>query len=68
MKLITAASTGLLAGFSQLAVAHPGHGAGHGHDVLHPFLGAEHVLLLAAIGLVAWYLRGRAGSDRHDEE
>lgn len=68
MKLLSVVSITVLAGFSRFAVAHPGHGAEHGHDVLHPFLGGEHVLLLAAIGFLAWYLRGRVGSDRHDKE
>ena len=68
MKLFTVASTGLLAGLSQLAMAHPGHGADHAHDVLHPFFGAEHLLLLASIGLAAWYLRGLFAGDRRDKE
>lgn len=68
MKMLIVASTGLFAGFGQLAVAHPGHGTGHG--VLHPFLGAEHLLLLAAISLVVWHLRGRllVRGNRHEEE
>lgn len=36
------------------AFAHPGHpGASFGHGLLHPFAGADHVLAMVAVGLLA---------------
>ena len=44
------------------ASAHIGNGDGHGflHGFLHPLGGADHVLAMVAVGLLAWQLGGRA--------
>ena len=44
------------------ASAHIGNGGGHGfvHGFLHPLGGADHVLAMVAVGLLAWQLGGRA--------
>ena len=46
----------------QAALAHPGHGAatGAGAGFLHPLMGADHVLAMVAVGLLAARLGGRA--------
>ena len=73
MKTLYANLSGLLVLFSQQLSAHPGHGMGEGHtnDVLHPFLGSEHVLLLGAVAVAVLLLRNRwlgSRSARDDEE
>jgi hydrogenase/urease accessory protein HupE len=73
MKAICAKVSGLLVLFSQQLSAHPGHGMGEGHtnDVLHPFLGSDHVLLLGAVAVAALLVRNRWSaprSARDDEE
>ena len=73
MKTLYANLSGLLVLFSQQLSAHPGHGMGEGHtnDVLHPFLGSEHVLLLGAVAVTVLLLRNRwlsSRSARDDEE
>jgi urease accessory protein len=44
------------------ALAHPGHGAATGAEAgfLHPLLGADHVLAMVAVGLLAALRGGRA--------
>ncbi|MDP4021932.1 HupE/UreJ family protein [Methylobacterium sp. NEAU 140] len=46
----------------QAALAHPGHGAATGAEAgfLHPLLGADHVLAMVAVGLLAALRGGRA--------
>jgi urease accessory protein len=46
----------------QAALAHPGHGAAIGVEAgfLHPLLGADHVLAMVAVGLLAALRGGRA--------
>ncbi|KTS08232.1 urease accessory protein [Methylobacterium radiotolerans] len=46
----------------QAALAHPGHGAATGAEAgfLHPLLGADHVLAMVAVGLLASLRGGRA--------
>lgn len=46
----------------QAALAHPGHGAatGAGAGFLHPLMGADHVLAMVAVGLLASLRGGRA--------
>lgn len=46
----------------QAALAHPGHGAALGAEAgfLHPLLGADHVLAMVAVGLLAALRGGRA--------
>lgn len=51
-----------LALLPQAALAHPGHGAAIGAEAgfLHPLMGADHVLAMAAVGLLAALRGGRA--------
>ena len=51
-----------LALLPQAALAHPGHGAATGAEAgfLHPLLGADHVLAMVAVGLLAALRGGRA--------
>ena len=46
----------------QAALAHPGHGAALGAEAgfLHPLMGADHVLAMVAVGLLAALRGGRA--------
>ncbi|MGQ8571924.1 HupE/UreJ family protein, partial [Klebsiella pneumoniae] len=46
----------------QAALAHPGHGdaAGLAHGFVHPLSGADHVLAMVAVGLLAALRGGRA--------
>jgi urease accessory protein len=46
----------------QAALAHPGHGAATGAEAgfLHPLMGADHILAMMAVGLVAALKGGRA--------
>jgi urease accessory protein len=52
----------LLSGLSSTASAHALHGAGAGFSAgfVHPFLGLDHVLAMAAIGICTGQLRSRA--------
>ncbi|MCE4222178.1 HupE/UreJ family protein [Methylobacterium sp. C25] len=62
-RLMSVAVAGsLLAGMSTGALAHPGHDDGHGlaAGVLHPLLGADHVLAMVAVGLIGALRGGRA--------
>jgi hypothetical protein len=71
MKKSAMALTILLAGISQWAGAHPGHGAvfAHGDGAPHPILSGEHVLLLGAIGIAVLLLRRiGAGINRRNKE
>jgi len=45
-----------------LALAHPGHGGGSGlgEGLLHPLSGLDHVLVIAAVGLLSVRMGGRA--------
>ena len=47
---------------AQAALAHPGHGgaAGLAHGFAHPFSGADHLLAMVAVGLLAAAQGGRA--------
>ena len=60
----------LLSALSSFVIAHPGHGpiGEHDHGLLHPFVGLEHVLLFAALGLAALLLPRFLGSQRDQEE
>lgn len=51
-----------LALLPQAALAHPGHGAAIGAQAgfLHPLMGADHVLAMVAVGLLAALRGGRA--------
>ncbi|SFI09487.1 HupE/UreJ family protein [Methylobacterium brachiatum] len=51
-----------LALLPQAALAHPGHGAAIGAEAgfLHPLMGADHVLAMVAVGLLAALRGGRA--------
>src|ERR1700712_2124331 len=44
------------------ALAHPGHGAATGAEAgfLHPLMGADHILAMVAVGLLAALRGGRA--------
>ncbi|MBE7247739.1 MAG: HupE/UreJ family protein, partial [Actinomycetospora chiangmaiensis] len=46
----------------QAALAHPGHGAATGAEAgfLHPLMGADHILAMVAVGLLAALRGGRA--------
>jgi len=73
MKSLYANLSGLLVLFSQQLSAHPGHGMGEGHtnEVLHPFLGSDHLLLLGAVAVAVLVVRNRwlaLWSARDDEE
>ena len=73
MKSLYANLSGLLVLFSQQLSAHPGHGMGEGHtnEVLHPFLGSDHLLLLGAVAVAVLVARNRwlaLWSARDDEE
>ena len=46
--------------FCGIASAHPGHDGGALAGLLHPFLGADHLLAMIAVGLWAAQLGGRA--------
>lgn len=46
--------------FCGIASAHPGHDAGALAGLAHPFLGADHLLAMIAVGLWAAQLGGRA--------
>jgi urease accessory protein len=46
--------------FCSIASAHPGHDAGALAGLAHPFLGADHLLAMIAVGLWAAQLGGRA--------
>lgn len=43
-----------------VAQAHPGHDAGFGSGIAHPFLGLDHLLAMVAVGLWAAQLGGRS--------
>lgn len=43
-----------------LAMAHPGHGSGLSEGLLHPLTGVDHLLAIAAIGLLSVRVGGRA--------
>lgn len=64
-RLFSAALAALPAGLAllpQAALAHPGHGAVTGAEAgfLHPLMGADHVLAMVAVGLLAVLRGGRA--------
>ena len=44
------------------ALAHTGHGDGHGlvHGFAHPLGGLDHILAMVTVGIFAWQLGGRA--------
>lgn len=72
MKPVQAILLSLVLPMTRLAQAHPGHGMGegHGNEVLHPFLGPEPLLLIAAVGAVFVVMRralSRKSSDRDEE-
>ena len=62
MKRLAALALPALALLPQAALAHPGHGeaAGLVHGFLHPVSGADHVLAMVAVGLLAGLRGGRA--------
>ncbi len=49
-----------VAGFSSVALAHPGHAGGLTDGLVHPFTGLDHVLAMVAVGLWASQLGRRA--------
>ena len=55
MKRLAALALPALVLLPQAALAHPGHGAAMGPEAgfLHPLLGADHVLAMVAVGLLA---------------
>ena len=57
-----AALPAALALLPQAALAHPGHGAATGAEAgfLHPLMGADHILAMVAVGLLAALRGGRA--------
>ena len=57
-----AATSALLVVLPTAALAHSGavSGAGFSHGLLHPLGGADHVLAMLAVGLLAFVLSGRA--------
>ena len=57
-----AAPAGVLFALTGTALAHGGHGdaGGFAHGFMHPFGGLDHVLVMAAVGLYAARLGGRA--------
>jgi urease accessory protein len=61
-KILTfAAAAASLAAMATGAAAHPGHDAtGFAHGFLHPLSGADHMLAMVAVGLLAAVLGGRA--------
>ena len=46
--------------FSGVANAHPGHGGGLMAGIAHPLFGLDHLLAMAAVGVWAFQLDGRA--------
>ena len=46
--------------FSNMALAHPGHGGGFLLGFMHPFTGIDHLLVMLAVGLWAGRLGGSA--------
>lgn len=63
MKKSTTASAVLFSALTfipTLAHAHPGHGSGFAAGVAHPLTGLDHILAMAAVGLWAAQLGGRA--------
>ena len=58
--LTSAALCSLFALVPTLAHAHPGHGTGFVSGLAHPLMGLDHVLAMAAVGLWAAQLGGRA--------
>ncbi|TXM57833.1 MULTISPECIES: HupE/UreJ family protein [unclassified Methylobacterium] len=62
MKRLAALALPALVLLPQAAFAHPGHGeaAGLVHGFLHPVSGADHVLAMVAVGLLAGLRGGRA--------
>lgn len=61
-KLLTAClTTGIVAGFANSALAHPGHlGHSFADGAAHPLNGWDHLLAMVAVGLLAAQLGGRA--------
>lgn len=57
-----AALPAALALLPQAALAHPGHGAATGAEAgfLHPLMGADHIVAMVAVGLLAALRGGRA--------
>lgn len=69
MKAIQAVITASLVSFSGLLSAHPGHGAHLGDAAaLHPFMGVEHILLMAVVGVGAYALRNRLFTSESDDD
>lgn len=62
MKRLAALALPALVLLPQAALAHPGHGEAGGlvHGFLHPISGADHVLAMVAVGLLAGLRGGRA--------
>lgn len=65
MKRFLATLPAALALLPQASLAHPGHAAGLAQDVLiqgflHPLSGADHILAMTAVGLLAALRGGRA--------
>lgn len=62
MKRLAAIALPALLLLPRAALAHPGHGdaAGLAHGFLHPLLGADHVVAMVAVGLLAALRGGRA--------
>ncbi|MGF1870741.1 HupE/UreJ family protein [Photobacterium indicum] len=54
--------SGLLALFSPLALAHPGHIGTHGFEsgFIHPLTGMDHLSVMVAVGMLAALLGGQA--------
>jgi hydrogenase/urease accessory protein HupE len=66
IRAVVASSLGLVSG---LAVAHSGHGVHLGDpSSLHPFLGLEHVVLMVAIGALAYGVRSWLSASDDDRE
>lgn len=58
----TVACIALLAAFPEAAIAHTGIGAIHGffHGFVHPLSGADHLVAMLMVGVLAYQLGGRA--------
>ena len=69
MKIIQAATTAYAVSFAGWVGAHPGHGAHLGDAASpHPFLGVEHLILMAAVGVAVYVMRSRVDASSSDDD